>query len=57
MSYKLNEKHSTFVEDQNFTSSPIWCKAYTELIHAPSSNTSNSAKLPLTKQPWPAFLH
>lgn len=57
MSYKLNEKHSTRVEDQNFTSSPIWRKAYTELIHAPSSNTSNSAKLPLTKRPWPAFLH
>lgn len=48
MSYKLNKKHSTRVKVQNSTSSPIWCKAYTELIHAPSSNTSTSAKLLLT---------
>lgn len=53
VSYKLNETHSTRVEEQNSTS-PIWCKAYTELIHAPCLNTSTFAKLPLTNSPGPS---
>lgn len=36
------------VEHKNSDCTPIWCKEYTELILAPTSNTFTSAKLHLT---------